>query len=851
MSAAQTPMFKQYLVLKAEHPDALLFYRMGDFYEMFWEDAELAAQLLELTLTSRNKNDEDPIPMAGVPHHAVDAYVQRLTEAGYKVAIAEQMEDPATAKGLVRRAITRVVTPGLVLNPSALDAHRANHLAAVYSSAKQWGVAFLDLSTGDFRATTLGSEAQALREVERMEPPELLLPLGLLESPTWKAAAARMSALLSTLEESAWRPTATWKALTEAIPVLPPKVAERGPDSVAAGALLSYAKQMSGSTLTNVKTLTHYLTDRYLILDDSTRRNLELFTTVIDGKRKGSLIGLLDQCATPMGSRLMREWLGSPSVNGTEIQARHEAVQHLAGDLSLREQLRSGLRKVGDLERLSARVAQGTANPRDMDALRRSLLAIPEICAGLPAVIGPPKDKLKDLAKELNRWLQEDPPLLLTEGGIIRSRASEELDKLVALSAGGLSLISELETKERKASGIFSLKIRRNKVFGFYIEITNAHRQKVPERYTRKQTLTGGERYITPELKELEDSVLHADERSKQLEHQLFLDLRSRFETQLGRVLAVASALARLDVYATLAELATRHRWVRPEIVEDGRLEVSGGRHPVVEALLTEERYVPNDLRLHTKDRSLIVLTGPNMAGKSTVIRAAALWVILAQMGSFVPADRAIIGLTDRVFTRVGAADHLTKGQSTFMVEMSETATILHHATARSLVILDEIGRGTSTYDGLAIAWAVATDLVARVQCRTLFATHFHELCELAETHPTVTNQSMAVRELGEEIVFLRTLKEGGASRSYGIQCARIAGLPKAVVNEALGLLTRFEKHAPPGVRTQLQLFSPPPPTDVRDCSSLRSFLEKLDLDSMSPREAQAALYQALDLARS
>ncbi|MBN2800567.1 MAG: DNA mismatch repair protein MutS [Deltaproteobacteria bacterium] len=856
---SSTPMFQQYNALKATHPEALLFFRMGDFYEMFWEDAEVASRVLELTLTSRNKSDDNPIPMAGVPYHAVEGYVQRLVDEGYRVAIAEQVEDPALAKGLVRREITRVVTPGVVLNPTTLDARSFNYLCAIARSSRGWGFALLELSTGDFRVTTLMSAEHTVAELERSAPREVLLGPGVEAEPVVLGALSRLRAVRSEVSADAWTRGEALRELHQTLGVATLDgfgVEERGPAASAAGALARYARDTSGSTPRNIHSLKSYLTSDFLTLDETTRRNLELFQTLIEGKRKGSLLGLLDQCSTAMGSRLLREWLGAPLQDAAQIRSRQGAVRALAEDATTREALRGALRRVADMERIGARVAQGTAHARDLDALRRSLVAVPAIRDSLPQAVRPwgPTDAAADLAEELDHWLMEDPPLSLTEGGLIRRGAHQELDEVVALSVDGMSIIRDLEERERRDTGISSLKIRRNKVFGFYLEVTRANVEKVPARFLRKQTLSTGERYITPELKELEDRVLGADERRKALEYGLFVELRERMAAASPRVLAIARALAQLDALAALAEVAVRHRWSCPELREEQVLEVKGGRHPVVEALLTEERFVPNDLRLDVKDRSLIVLTGPNMAGKSTIIRQAALLVILAQMGSFVPADEAVVGLCDRVFTRVGAADHLTRGQSTFMVEMSETASILHNATERSLVILDEIGRGTSTYDGLAIAWAVAADLVDRVRCRAMFATHYHELCELADSRDRVANQSIAVREYGEEIVFLRKLKDGGASRSYGIQCARLAGMPRPVVKEALGLLTRFERHAPRGAQQQLSLFGalstePPAPPQEQGPSALLAFVRELDPDALSPREALDALYQIRALA--
>ncbi|MBW1880127.1 MAG: DNA mismatch repair protein MutS, partial [Deltaproteobacteria bacterium] len=796
-----TPMFEQYHALKATHPNAILFFRMGDFYEMFFEDAEAAARELDLTLTSRNKNDPNPIPMAGIPHHAAGSYIQRLVENGYRVAIAEQVEDPALAKGLVRREVVRVVTPGVVLDTAALEAKAPNWLVALCRDQGRYGLACLDLSTGDLRGTTLDALETALGEVHRMEPREALLAPELAGDAEAREALSRHEAVISEVEPEAWQATEAVRVLCETLGVGDLAgfgVVPDDPMVRAAGALVRYARDTSGGALRNVHRLHPYQVSGYMVLDDTTRRNLEITRTLLGGRRRGSLLGLLDRTATAMGGRLLREWLAFPLLEVPRIERRLSAVATLVEEPERRDALRRALKAVADIERIGARVTQGTANARDLAALRRTLDAVPEVAAsleGLPALAHRiPEDPCPDLLAELERWLVPDPPQTLTEGGLINRGCHPELDELVALSLEGMGVMTLMEGKEREQTGIPSLKIRRNRVFGYYIEITRAHLHKVPERFLRKQTLTNAERYITPELKELEEKVLGADERRKELEYQLFVELRERVAVTSPRLLALARQLAALDALSNLAEVAVRERWTRPEVDEGTAIHIRGGRHPVVEALMDEERFVPNDTSLDTEERQLIILTGPNMAGKSTVMRQVAQIVLLAQIGSFVPAEAARIGLCDRIFTRVGATDDLARGQSTFMMEMSETASILHQATGRSLVLLDEIGRGTSTYDGLSIAWAVAEDLADRVRCRALFATHYHELCELADARPAVVNQSIAVSEWGERIVFLRRLKEGGSSRSYGIQCARLAGLPEHVVERARGLLTRFEK---------------------------------------------------------
>jgi DNA mismatch repair protein MutS len=849
-----TPMFDQYHSLKAAHPQALLLFRMGDFYECFFEDAKVVARELDLTLTARNKKDPNPIPMAGVPHHAVAGYIQRLVDKGHRVAIAEQMEDPRKAKGLVKRDVVRVVTPGVVLDPTALDGRRPNYIVAICGG----GIAFADLSTGDFRISALNLHG-ALGELHRIEPREALLSPDVVEEKPILAALRRHGAVISQVEPEGWQHAVALREVCEALSVHDLTgfgVPNEHPGIPAAGALVRYARDVTRTGVRNLHELRAYQPDGYMVLDDTTRRNLELTKTLIGGRRKGTLLHLLDRTATPMGGRLLREWLAFPLLDLDRIRARHAAVGELVNAAPLLRDLRNAMRQVSDIERIGARVVQQTAHARDLAALRDSLGAVPEVVAlakQLPTLEPHlPTDNCGDIFKDLDNWLVDEPPISLTEGGLLKRGMHEELDEVLTMALEGMSVIAELEASERKKSGIQSLKIRRNKVFGYYIEVTRAHLHKVPEdRYLRKQTLSNAERYITVELKELEEKVLGADERRKELEYELFVDLRDRVGDATRRLLGLARRLASLDVLCGLGDVATLHNWVRPAVDDGLALTVHGGRHPVVEALLDEERFVPNDVNLDVETRQLIVLTGPNMSGKSTIMRQVALIVLLAQIGSFVPADDATIGVCDRIFTRVGAADDLARGQSTFMVEMSETSAILHNATRRSLVILDEIGRGTSTYDGLSIAWAVAEDLVDRIGCRALFATHYHELCELVETRDRVVNQSIAVSEWGERIVFLRRLKEGGASRSYGIQCAKLAGLPAHVVTRATSLLTQFEKHAPRNERHQLSLFGQGgAPNDeeepIEAVDLLRDQLRRVDPDELTPRRALELVYELL-----
>ncbi|MDP2311489.1 MAG: DNA mismatch repair protein MutS [Pseudomonadota bacterium] len=865
--AADTPMFRQYRELKAQYPDALLFFRMGDFYELFGPDAVWTAGALELTLTARNKESADPVPMCGVPHHAADGYIRRVVEMGRKVAIADQVEDPRQAKGIVRREVVRVVTPGL--SGENADAHESAFLVAVGRGAGgTWGLALLDASTGDLRVTEPRDIEELVAELGRIEPREALLAEG-VDDPAIRVAlgAAPVTVL-------------------PAFPVDAPGLAARfGADHGvgdaglgAVGALLDYASAYLRSGLANVVTLKPYVLGGALGIDEATRRNLELFRPLRGAGRKGTLLGLLDTARTAMGGRLVREWLGAPLLDIDAITARQAAVAAFVAEPAGRRLVIAALAEVADLERIAARVSLGSATPRDLGALRTSLARLPEIASTLAVLDGHrhdgaslgsrlPADLTADVAADLDRWLVDEPPPTQAEGGIVRPGVNTELDTLRGLSLDAKGAIAAMEGALRDETGVSSLKIRHNGVFGYYIEVTKANLHKVPPAWHRKQTIAGGERYITPALKEYEEAVSGADGRRIELEAELFGALRARVAAEVARLQVVARGVAELDVLASFAEMAVRSRWVRPSVDTSGTLDIQAGRHPVVEATLQGERFVPNDVRLDDRGR-LVLLTGPNMAGKSTLMRQIAQIVLLAQVGSFVPASAARIGVCDKIFVRVGASDDVAHGQSTFMVEMSETANILVGATGRSLVLLDEIGRGTSTYDGLAIAWAVAEDLHDRIQCRGVFATHYHELAALPETCPHVRNLHVAVTEHGEKIVFLRKLKEGAASGSYGIQCARLAGLPGPVVKRAKALLQQLEKRRPKPEATQLSLFGgggghggdtsgldgvhlveiPMAPAPAPLTDPIREAMAALDPDTMSPRDALVALYRLRDL---
>ncbi len=857
-----TPMFRQYLAIKAEHQDAFLFFRMGDFYELFFDDAVRAAPILEVVLTSRNRNEPEPIPMCGVPVKAADTYIRRAVDAGFKVAIAEQVQDPREAKGLVERKVVRVVSPGVVLDPEGLEAREPNYLLGVFDGkGERYGLAFLDVSTGDLRVTEAAGIESTCAELGRMPVREVVFPEGMAGED--RILAILQDCLVNRLDRGRFSRAGGRRILHQVLSVASLEgfgAQGLGPAIAAAGGVLHYAQDNSHSDLGHVHRLRVVHQGGHVVLDETTRRNLELFRPLHGSGRKGTLIHLLDRSATPMGGRLLREWLAFPLLEPTAIRQRLDRVEALHGDGRLRELLRLGLREVADLERIGSKIAQSTAHARDLAALARSLDALPAVLSSLDgnealsSVL--PQDRCDDVREDLAMVLVDEPPLSLTDGGMIRSGLDPDLDELRQLAREGKGAIAHMQEREREATGIGNLKIRHHKTQGYFIEVSRAKLHLVPEHYRRWQTLTNCERYVTAELKEFEDKVLTADARSKAMEYELFVQLRQRVAGNLPRLQALAASVAVLDVIGTLAEVAVRQRYRRPEVHTGQSLELSDARHPVVESTLTEERFVPNSVTLDPDQRRLVILTGPNMSGKSTIMRQVALCTLLAQMGSFVPARHASIGACDRVFVRVGASDDLARGRSTFMVEMAETANILHNATDRSLVLLDEIGRGTSTYDGLAIAWSVAEALHDRIRCRTLFATHYHELVGFARKHPRAVNMRVAVSEMGERIIFLRRLQEGATSRSYGIQCARLAGIPDDVVQRARAVLKELERRRPrddkqlslfdldPGTANEDSEPEPPPPSEPQGPDLLREAVQALDPDRITPREAMDAIYR-------
>ena len=841
----ETPLMQQYREIKARYPQTILFFRMGEFYEMFEDDAKLAARELGLTLTSRNNGGAAEVPLAGVPVKAATEYLRRLIAKGHRVAIAEQIEDPKLAKGVVRRAVVETVTPGTVLSDDWLIRNRNNYVVAVDPRGVAAGLATLDVTTGEL-ILEIAPTAEIQPTLARYEAREVVLPA--------ETTVAAPGATVTAREAWEFDAELAREDLMRTYGIASLDGLGIGPDDRpalgAAGALLRYARELKPGGLPHLAHPTIVRRGDVLPLDEMTRRNLELVEPLRAGAEGATLLEVIDRTLTPMAGRLLRRWLLAPLVDPAAINARLDAVAVLVTDGRGRERLREALDGVRDLERLAGRAALGRATPREMGALRDSIVRLPDVAGALGGLHGREQselvdksahefDLLADLGDELSRALVERPPAQLDDGDSIKAGYDHELDELKAARDGGKQYIAGLQSRERERTGITSLKVGFNKVFGYYIEVTNTHRERIPSDYERRQTLTGAERYVTPELKEYEAKVLGAEERIATREAAVLDQLRRRVGDAIARVQATAGHLARCDVWAALADVAERERYVRPEVTNDFTLALEGSRHPVVERMMAREAFIPNDVTLDEAGR-VVLLTGPNMAGKSTLLRQVGLCVVLAQIGSFVPCKRARIGVVDRLFTRVGASDNLVRGQSTFMVEMSETSAILHGATTRSLVLLDEIGRGTSTYDGVAIAWAVTECLHNTIGCKTIFATHYHELTQLTEELEHVRNFNVVVREVGEAIVFLHRLEPGGADRSYGIHVGRLAGLPDPVVTRAWQVLKLLEaghhvaqQRAPATPdATQLGLFAPPIP------DPLLLELDGLDVNSLSPLEA-------------
>jgi len=792
---ALTPMMQQYRRVKSQIPDdALLLFRLGDFYEMFFDDAKTVAGLLHLTLTARNG-----VPMCGIPHHAAESYIGRLLRQGKKVAICDQLEDAKPGK-LVNRDITQILSPGAHFDGKLLDAHRNNFLAALCADGRRYGLALVDLTTGDFRVTELDTVAQLANELNRLQPAEIIVP-----GEEVATLQAQVTNHLTPHDGWTFERETAFFALRDHFKTQSLDgfgAADLTVGIGAAGAVLHYLQHSLRRSTLHIHRLQVYRVSDYMTLDAVTQRNLELLDSA-RGDRRHTLVGCVDRTLTPMGSRLLREWLTHPLKSTAPITARQGVVATFCDEAQTLSEFREQLRGVRDMERLLGRLVTGSGNARDLVALKDSMAALPKLramvaalgaCGGLLAELTGQITEMPELTDWIGRAIQDAPPLSLKEGGLIRPGFSAELDELRRASTDGKSWIATLQQQEIERTGIPSLKVRYNSVFGYYIEVTKANLAKVPGDYIRKQTIANGERFYTPALKEMETKILGADEKANALEFQLFQDVRAKVEEQSFVIQQTATALAQLDVLAGFAELARHQNYCRPVITDGDGIEIRDGRHPVLEQTLIEERFVPNDVRLDNREQQVLIITGPNMAGKSTYIRQVALLVLLAQTGSFIPAAKATVGLVDRIFTRIGATDDLSRGQSTFLVEMNETANILNNATPRSLIILDEIGRGTSTFDGLSIAWAVAEHLHNSVGAKTLFATHYHELTELAATLPRVKNFNVAVREWHDQVIFLHKILPGGTDKSYGIQVARLAGLPKEVITRAKEVLSHLEE---------------------------------------------------------
>ena len=794
--AEYTPMMQEYLKTKEKYKDCILFYRLGDFYEMFFEDATLASKELELTLTGKACGMEEKAPMCGVPFHAADSYINRLVSRGYRVAICEQVENPKEAKGLVKREVVRVVTPGTNMDQLALDEGSNNYIISLYFNKGIYGICACDISTADFLLTEVADTKKVIDELYKYNPSEIIYSKSLLESQfELNTVADKLSCTLSFIDDSNFEESLTVKTLLthfkvhslEGLGLIDFPIAQ-----VAAGALLLYLKDTQKSDLSHLTHLTPYTDGKYMLLDSATRRNLELTETIRDKQKKGSLLWVLDKTKTAMGARQLKKYIEQPLLSVDEIIKRQDAIEAMLASVIDTEEIREYLLGIYDLERLVTKITYQSANPRDLIAFKSSLEKLPDIKyilshfdSKLLADLNSKIQDLQDLYKLIDKAILDEPPISSRDGDIIKAGFNEEIDKLRSAKTEGKQWLADLETKEREATGIKNLKVKYNKVFGFYLEVTNSYKDLVPDYYVRKQTLANAERYYTPELKELEDSILGAEDRLNLLEYEYFKEVRDTIASRVNNIQATASAIAQIDALASLATVARNNNYIRPVINNRGALDIKDGRHPVVEKLTENDQFIANDCYLDESISTIAIITGPNMAGKSTYMRQVALIVLMAQIGSFVPAASATVGVCDRIFTRVGASDDLSTGQSTFMVEMNEVANILNNATSRSLLILDEIGRGTSTYDGLSIAWAVVEYIAEKIGAKTLFATHYHELTELEGQISGVHNYCIAVSEKGEDIVFLRKIIPGGADQSYGIQVARLAGLPDELLKRA------------------------------------------------------------------
>jgi DNA mismatch repair protein MutS len=842
--------------IKREYPDTILFFRLGDFYEMFFEDANIASKILGIALTSRNKSEKNSVPLCGVPYHSVEPYLAKLLEHGHKVAICEQVEDPKLAKGIVERRVTKILTPGVILDPEKLDSKSNNFLASLYFDGKTYGLAYTDISTGQFKTASFSTLDDLTEELSNLEPKEVLLPEEFHQSEELVSFFSRTwNPLITRFDSWVWELDRAKEILKDMLSsqTLEAFGLEDHPGLIiACGAVVHYLRETQIEDMPPLDAPTYYETADYLLVDESTKRNLELLRTIRGESKRGSLLWVLDETLTAMGGRLLKQWINYPLVDSRKIGERLDAVEELKGKPGLRRKLRTILKEISDIERLIARISTNSAKPRDLGALRDSSYFISDIKRVLKDFTAPfileidlGLDDLNDVRGLLEKALVAEPPLSSREGGIIRDGFSMELDELRLIKRDGKKWIAELEAKEKESNRINSLKIGYNRVFGYYIEVTKPNLHLVPDTYIRKQTLINAERFITPQLKEYEEKILGAEDRIVEIEKELFEEIRKRVANESDRVRRTASLIAELDVLSSLSEVADKYNYIKPQISDTGIIALKESRHPVVERMDLGERFVPNDIKLDLEENQFLIITGPNMAGKSTLIRQVALIVLMAQMGSFVPANEAKVGIVDKIFTRVGASDSLARGQSTFMVEMVETAYIIRHATSRSMVILDEIGRGTSTFDGMSIAWAVA-EFLHDLGCRTLFATHYHELAQLAISKRRVKNYNVFVKEDSGKIVFLRKFIPGAASHSYGIQVAKLAGVPEKVLRVAQRVLSKLEKAQSKlggSIRGgQLGLFEKVEEKEGLEENEILEEIKELDPQSMSPLQALSKL---------
>lgn len=870
--AEYTPMMQQYLQTKEEYKDCILFYRLGDFYEMFFEDAQIVSKELELTLTGKNCGMEERAPMCGIPYHAVEVYLNRLVANGHKVAICEQVEDPKMATGLVKRDVIRIVTPGTNTDMQALDESKNNYLMCIVYLADKYGVSLADVSTGDYFVTEVDSERRLIDEIHKFSPSEIVCNESFYMSGIdIEDIKHRLGITIYALETWYFGDELAENTLKEHFKIKNLQslgLLDYDCGVIAAGALLKYLYETQKTNLEHISAIHPYAVGKYMIIDSSTRRNLELVETLREKQKRGSLLWVLDQTKTAMGARLLRSYVEQPLIEKKEIEKRQDAIAELNQSIITREELREYLNPIYDLERLVSRVTYLSANPKDLLAFRNSIGMLPpiktliaEFDGTLLQEIQAELDTLDELYELVNSAINEDAPISIRDGGLIKEGYHEEVDKYRDAKTKGKTWLAELEAKEREKTGIKGLRIKYNRVFGYYLEVTNSYKDLVPDYYTRKQTMTNAERYITPELKELEDMILGAEDKLVSLEYNLFCEVRNQIAEQVVRIQKTAKAVAKLDVFISLAVVADQNQYCRPQINENGVIDIKGGRHPVVEKMITNDMFIDNDTYLDHANNRISIITGPNMAGKSTYMRQTALIVLMAQLGSYVPASSAKIGIVDRIFTRVGASDDLASGQSTFMVEMNEVANILRNATSNSLLVLDEIGRGTSTFDGLSIAWAVVEHISnpRLLGAKTLFATHYHELTELEGKLNNVNNYCIAVKEKGDDIVFLRKIVKGGADKSYGIQVAKLAGVPDSVIERAKEIVEELSANDIMSVAkkitvdtgckkkterldevdlTQMSLFD-----TVRDDDIIEE-LKNVDVGNLTPIEALNKLYE-------